>query len=225
MSVYWPYLPLASILFAESLSGKMIAMEVLSKLFGSADRIKIMRLFILNPEANFLLKEISLRSKVNSGRAQSELNLLKEAGMLKQKSVYVEGSRGRKKAVPSWSLSQSFNFLNPLKQLLFNIEPFKKEEVIRRFRNIGRVKVIIIAGIFIQNEDSRADLLIVGDELRKGTIEKAIKSMEAEIGKELSYGVFETDDFRYRVSVCDKFVRDVLDFPHKKILNKLEDSF
>lgn len=200
-------------------------MEVLSKLFGSADRIKIMRLFILNPEASFQLKEISVRSKVNSGRAQGELNLLKEAGMLKQKTVYVEGSRGRKKAMASWFLNQGFTFLNPLKQLLFNIEPFKKEEVIRRFRNIGRVKVIIIAGIFIQNEDSRADLLIVGDELRKGTIEKAIKSMEAEIGKELSYGVFETDDFRYRVSVCDKFVRDVLDFPHKKILNKLEDSF
>ena len=200
-------------------------MEVLSKLFGSADRIKIMRLFILNPGASFQLKAISARSKVNSGRAQSELNLLREAGMLKNKTVYVEGSRGRKKAVSAWFLNQGFTFLNPLKQLLFNIEPFKKEEVIKRFRNIGRVKAIIIAGIFIQNEDSRADLLIVGDELRKGTIEKAIKSMEAEIGKELSYGVFETDDFRYRVSVCDKFVRDILDYPHKKILNKLENGF
>ena len=49
--------------------------------------------------------------------------------------------------------------------------------------------------------------------------------MEAEIGRELSYGVFETDDFRYRVSVCDKFIRDILDYSHKKILNKLEDAF
>lgn len=200
-------------------------MEVLSKLFGGADRIKIMRLFILNPEASFQLKDISNRSKTNTRRAKDELNLLKEAGMLRQKVIHVEGSRGRRKAVNAWFLNQGFTFLNPLKQLLFNIEPFKKEEVIRRFKNIGRVKVIIIAGVFIQNEDSRADLLIVGDELRKASIEKAIKSMEAEIGRELSYGVFDTDDFRYRVSVCDKFVRDILDYPHKKILNKLEEAF
>lgn len=145
--------------------------------------------------------------------------------MLRQRAIHVEGSRGRRKSVVTWFLNQSFSFLNPLKQLLFNVEPFKGEEIIKRFKNIGRVKAIIIAGIFIQNEDSRADLLIVGDELHKGAIEKSIKSLEAEIGKELAYGVFETEDFRYRVSVCDKFVRDILDYPHKKILNKLEEAF
>lgn len=204
---------------------KMRGMEVLSKLFASADRVKIMRLFILNYGAVFTIKEVLDRSKVSLSSGKKELNILKEAGFIRQKVAHVEGKRGRRKAVQVWFLNQSFPLLNSLKQLLFNTELFRKEEIIRRLKGAGRIKVIITAGIFINNEDSRADLLIVGDELRKSAIERAIKSMEAEIGRELSYGIFETDDFRYRISVCDKFVRDILDYSHKKILNKLEDAF
>ncbi|MBI3632086.1 MAG: hypothetical protein HY225_01425 [Candidatus Vogelbacteria bacterium] len=200
-------------------------MEVLSKLFGSGDRVKIMRLFILNANASFTTKEVLERSKVFQAPGKRELNVLHEVGLIKQKTLHVEGSRKRKISVSAWFLNTAFPFLAALKQLLFNTELFKKEEIIRRLKGSGRVKVIITAGIFINDEDSRADLLIVGDELRKSTIEKTIKSMEAEIGRELSYGVFETDDFRYRVSVCDKFIRDILDYSHKKILNKLEDAF
>ncbi len=200
-------------------------MEVLSKLFGGTDRIKIMRLFILNSTASFATKEVLERSKSSQSSGKRELNILKEAGLIKQKTLRVEGSRGRKVTVTAWSLNQAFPFLNPLKQLLFNTELFKRDEIIRRFRGVGRIKVIITAGIFINNEDSRADLLVVGDELRKSAIDKVVKSMEAEIGRELSYGVFETEDFRYRISVCDKFVRDILDYSHKKLLNKLEDAF
>lgn len=200
-------------------------MEVLSKLFGSPDRVKIMRLFILNGLAAFTTKEVLERSRIFPRIGKRELAVLKEAGLIRYKNHRVDGNRGRKMNVIVWSLNQAFPFLNPLKQLLFNTELFKKEEIIRRLRGAGRVKVIITAGIFINDEDSRADLLVVGDELRKKVIDRVIKSMEAEIGRELSYGIFETDDFRYRISVCDKFIRDILDYPHRKILNKLEDAF
>lgn len=200
-------------------------MEILSKLFGSADRVKMMRLFILNSTAIFATSEVLDRSKVSQSSGKRELNILNDAGLIKHKIIHIEGSRGRKKSVSAWSLNPAFPFLNPLKQLLFNTELFKKEEIISKLRGVGRIKIIITAGIFINDDDSRADLLVVGDELRKSAVDKVIKSMEAEIGRELSYGVFETEDFRYRVSVCDKFIRDILDYPHKKILNKLEDAF
>ena len=48
-----------------------------------------------------------------------------------------------------------------------------------------------------------------------------IKNLEAEIGKELRYVYFSTEDFKYRLSMCDKLMRDILDYPHKKVLNKL----
>jgi len=200
-------------------------MEILSKLFNSVDRVKIMRLFTLNPGTVFGIRDIFKRGKIAQLSGKKELSLLEDAGLVKRKNIHFIDSNGRKMSSVGLFLSPTFPFLHALKQLLFNAELFKKEEIVRRLRRAGRVKIIITAGIFINSEDSRADLLVVGDDLRKNVVDKIVKSMEAEIGRELSYGVFETEDFRYRVSVCDKFVRDILDYPHKKILNKLEDAF
>jgi len=59
------------------------------------------------------------------------------------------------------------------------------------------------------------DLLIVGDKMKKGKIEEGVRRLEAEVGTELIYAVFETADFLYRLKMYDKLVRDILDFPHE----------
>ena len=81
--------------------------------------------------------------------------------------------------------------------------------------------MVIVAGVFIQNPDSRVDLLIVGDNLKRGSIDRIVKTMEAEIGKELTFASFETADFHYRLGMYDKLIRDILDYPHQKLLDKL----
>jgi hypothetical protein len=67
----------------------------------------------------------------------------------------------------------------------------------------------------------RADLLIVGNNLKRNVIDRVIKNLEAEIGRELAYAVMETGDFNYRLAACDKFIRDVLDYPHSVIIDKI----
>jgi len=90
------------------------------------------------------------------------------------------------------------------------------------FKKVGRVKFLAVSGIFIKNKDSRVDLLIVGDKLKKNKIEEGVKKLEAEIGMELVYAVFETKEFVYRLSMYDKLVRDILDFPHEIVLQAKE---
>ena len=83
------------------------------------------------------------------------------------------------------------------------------------------MKLLVVSGLFTQNNDSRIDVLLVGDRLKRSKIEKALKDMESEIGKELAYALFETSEFKYRMEVYDKFVRDILDYPHKVLLDKI----
>ena len=52
-------------------------------------------------------------------------------------------------------------------------------------------------------------------------LSKAVASIEAEIGKELSYSAFDTEDFEYRVGIHDRLVRDILDSPHTVLIDKL----
>jgi hypothetical protein len=118
-------------------------------------------------------------------------------------------------------MNTQFPYLQPLQNFLINTEPLQAKELIRRISKLGSIKVIIIAGVFIQDPESRADILIVGDGVKKSAMDNVMSDLEAEIGKELRYAYFTTEDFKYRLSMFDKLTRDILDFPHKKILNKL----
>lgn len=201
-------------------------MDILSKLFGSAGRIKIMRLFLFNPDTAFENKDIAVRSKVTPEQARRETALLHGVGFIKKK-VFVKsvsrasGKKVLKKRTSGYTLNESFRLLIPLQNLLVHVDPLKKEEIMHRFAHCGRLKLVVLSGVFIQEMDSRVDMLIVGDALRKRVIEHVMRIIEAEIGKELSYAILDTKEFLYRFGIYDKFVRDIFDYPHEKIVDKL----
>ena len=203
-------------------------METLSKLFGGPERVKLMRLFLFNPELSFSLEQVTDKAKVSTKAAKSEIEVLEKAGMICHKKtvqVVEVKKRGKvlevKKKIISWHLDADFEYLLQLQNLLINSRPLRKEEILKRLSNVGKVKMVIVSGVFIQNPDSRVDLLVVGDNLKRGSIDKIVKTMEAEIGKELTFASFETADFHYRLGMYDKLIRDILDYPHQKLLDKL----
>ena len=177
---------------------------------------------------NFSLEQIIHKTKISAKTAKSEVDLLEKAHMIKRKKStqsFEVKKRGKiiksSKKVLCWHLDSDFEYLSPMRNLLINTRPLRKEEILRRFTNVGRLKMVIVSGVFIQNPDSRVDLLIVGDNLKRGAINRIVKTMEAEIGKELIFASFETPDFHYRLGMYDKLIRDILDYPHQKLLDKL----
>lgn len=190
-------------------------METLGKLFGSEAKVKIMRLFLFNPETIFDGSEIGERAKVDISKVRREMSNLEKIGLVKRRSSV------KKKSGHGFILESQFPYLLPLQNFLINIEPLQPKEIIKKVSRIGSIKLIVIAGVFLQEPESRADLLIVGDGVRPANLENLIKTLESEIGKELRYAYFTTDDFKYRISMFDKLIRDILDYPHKKILNKI----
>lgn len=203
-------------------------MDILEKLFGSSAKVKIIKLYLLNPEMVFDIPTASERAKVSISGARTEINNLEKIGFLKQKSYFkdVKIQRNRtvenfKKRVNGWTLDQKFPHIKSLESFLSNINPFEHKEIINKISKSGKIQLLVISGIFIKNEDSRADLLVVGDNIKLNHLDNTVKIIESEIGKEIRYVVFETNEFRYRLSVFDKLVRDILDYSHEKIINKL----
>ena len=203
-------------------------METLSLLFTNATRVKLMRLFLFNTTESYNLKQLAERTKCEPRDLEKELPLLVKAGMIVPKKVndtlvVKKGKKTleRKVKVWSWHLDLGFEFLLPLQNLLINIPPLRSKEMLERLSGVGKLKLVIVAGVFIQDPTSRIDLLVVGDNIKKGLVDKKIKVMESEIGKELNYAAFETADFQYRLGVCDKLVSDIIDYPHERLLDKL----
>ncbi|KKW36441.1 MAG: hypothetical protein UY81_C0027G0007 [Candidatus Giovannonibacteria bacterium GW2011_GWA2_53_7] len=203
--------------------------DILGKLFGSPARVKLMRLFLMNPEDIFDTPEIVKRSKVGVVLTRKELRLLLEIGLIKEKSFIKlhprKNGNGKpeefeKKKASGYVLDVQFPFLASLRSLATEIA-IGKDDVAARFKNVGQIKLLIIAGIFLDEPDSRADILIVGDKLKRTLIENLLRRLEAELGKELTYGILETAEFEYRYGIYDKFIRDVIDYPHQIVVNKL----
>lgn len=206
-------------------------MDILEKIFGNAGKVKIMRLFIFNPGAHFDLVQIAERTKTNLQTARLNLKLLHDINLVKVKTFAREEKNpekrgnGRKqplrKRVRGWTLNENFPYLTALQGFLVQASPLQDRLIVRKFGRTGKIKLLIIAGVFIQEKDSRVDILLVGDNLRRNAIDSTVKDMEAELGRDLTYSVFETKDFNYRLGIYDKLIRDILDYPHKKLVNRL----
>lgn len=205
-------------------------METLSRLFGSRAKVKLLKLFLFNPEKFFLVEEIKKRTGVEARALSKELNSFEKIGLIrirhKKPSPVKKSSRRSKlktktkRRVKEVGLNPRFSHLNPLKNLLLYNDPLTSAEIAGRLSGAGPIKLVVVSGVFLQEEDSRADLLIVGDKFNKRKLEKAVRAIESDVGRELVYALLTTSDFKYRLNIYDRLVRDILDYPHKKIINK-----
>ena len=118
-------------------------------------------------------------------------------------------------------MNSSYIYLPAIDSFLVDATPLTDKEIIKKVSRAGSIKLVLISGVFIHDKDSRVDILVVGDNLKDGRLASAIASIEAELGREVRYSAFETDDFKYRMGVYDKLIRDILDYPHKLILDKI----
>jgi len=187
-------------------------MEILEKILGNSARVKIMRLFLLNKGKGFTGKEVSIRSRVKSDVVRRELRLLSSVGFIrKRSSVSVD-----------WYFNSFFKHVNAFEDLLVRSDTLNRESILNNFKKVGQIKFFVVSGVFIKNPDSRVDLLIVGDNLNRTKIENGIRKIEAEIGAEIAYAIFNTKEFLYRLNMYDKLVRDILDFPHEVLIQVKE---
>lgn len=190
-------------------------MDILEKIFGSIGKVKLLRLFLFNPHTVFSVKNISEKLQMRPEQVRYELANLRKMGFAKQKFQRGKGER------VVYCLNEKFAFIRELEMILINTAELLQGNLIKRLSKTGRIKLLIVSGIFIQNPESRVDILVVGDGMRKRTLKNVMKLVESEVGKEIRYAVFETSDFNYRISVYDKLIRDILDYPNQRLVDKL----
>lgn len=206
-------------------------MESLGKIFGSNNRVKIMRLFLFNQSDIFDIDDIALRSLVKKTDARKELSMLSKIGFLKKKTFIkktIKKGKGKntkqkiiRKQTVGWVLNNKFDLSEPLKTLLIDSELIREKDLITRIKKTGTIKLLALSGLFVKDNNRKLDILIVGDRLKRTLLEKEISKIESEIGRELSYAIFETEEFNYRIKMYDKLIRDIIENEHKMLVNKI----
>ncbi len=189
-----------------------VVMDPLAKLFGSAARVKLLRLFLFNETNVYTAADAGTRAKVAKDATRRELTLLTNIKVLKKKA----GKGGT-----VFYSNPKFAHYESLRTFLRTSSGIDDAAIGTSLKKVGSLRLILLSGIFSGVPESKIDLLIVGDRLDERALAGVIQTLEAELGRELRYASFSTADFRYRVGVYDRLIRDVLDYPHRLLLDRI----
>ena len=198
-----------------------MAVDPLAILFGNAARVKLLRFFLFNPSRVFQFDEISKRARLVRRTARTEISSLEKAGVIKQKTIYIEleGHTKKTKAI-GYTLNKDFPELQALQTFLFETAPIDGKNLLKHLRTAGVLDFVGISGVFVRDFEQRLDVLIAMKKFSQSKIEKAIRSLEAEVGIEIRFAAMSTEDLMYRVGMYDKLTRDFFDYNHQVIVDK-----
>jgi len=187
----------------------MSSASILKALFSSQTRVKLLSTFLLHPEQEYFIRELTrlLNEQINSIRR--ELENLRRIGLVKSRH------KNRKKY---YHVDTEFLLYQDLRNLFAKVVQ-GESPLVAGLRNLANVKLVLLAGSFCGTE-SKVDLLVVGD-VKKDVIE-ALLAQDPSF-KYVKYSIFSEADFLYRVSLKDRFVLEILNDPrHLLVVNALQ---
>lgn len=187
-------------------------MEPLARIFGSPARLKVLRLFLFNQTNGFALTEVANRSKLSTDVVRRELADLVAAGLLKKKGA---------RSAARYQVNPRFEHLVPLDDFIRDTTNVRPQDILTALKRCGAPKLVVLSGFFTSMTEPQIDLLVVGDHLDERALALAVRSLEAELGREIRYASFATADFKYRRGAYDRLLRDIFDYPHRLIVDKI----
>jgi len=185
----------------------------LEALFGSKERWRIIKMFLLNDEATFFVSEVTNKTQVNMKETRQILKQLTSIGFVAER---------KRKGRLAYGLDVKFPLVNELRSLVIKSNTYPQCESLNKIDNMGSIKLTIVTGIFIDEPRARTDLLIVGDGISQAKIRNLIANLEAELGREVNYSIMESTEFRYRVNMFDKFIMEIMELPHQVLINRIQ---
>ena len=187
----------------------IVSSVILKALFSSQTRVKLLSTFLLHPEEEYFIRELTrlLHEQINSIRR--ELENLRHIGLVRARH------RNRKKY---YHIDPDFPLFHELRNI-FAKEVQAESPIVASLKKLPGVDLVLLAGNFVGTE-SKVDLLVVGD-IKKEMIE-ALLLQDPNL-KHIKYSIFSEGDFLYRLSLKDRFVTEILNDPrHLILVNSLQ---
>lgn len=208
-----------------------MAEDFLGSLLGSPARARILRAFVFNQSEPLTLAQIVKRAGTSAKVVAREIRALEGIGIVRAAKSAPAPKRAwrvsKKKAKNSgakaelaWSLDSESKHFRALSMFVHEVSPVRYDKITQALKRAGKTSVVIISGSFMGDPSRPADLLVAGDGLNEARIETAVRALEPHYGREIRYASFSVPEFRYRLTIDDRLIRDTLDFPHLVLLDR-----
>ena len=201
---------------------------MIDALFGSKTRVKLLKLFLNNPDSSYYVREITrlIDEQINSVRR--ELSNMLKIGIITSENVENK---------LYYKVNQMYPHFIPLRAIFSDEEiPIAEVQATKIsgntkgstsafsssdsnpevkyynkiFEGLTGAHAIVIAGKLVRGSASPIDILIIG-QVPNTKLKTIIKSIERREEIEVNYTVIAPEEFHYRISVRDRFIGEILD--------------
>lgn len=176
---------------------------MVEQLFGSKTRVKLLQLFMSNPNRSFYVREITRKIDEQINSVRRELANLLSIGIITSDNtnnkLYYE-------------VNQKYQFYKPLSEMFgtgVGLTKVTSEEGVTDIEHVGHVMLALLTGQFTRDESTGVDVLVVGD-VNQAKMAGYVASLEEKEGKAIRYAVITPDEFDYRQQVKDRFISQVM---------------
>ena len=185
---------------------------MLEHLFGSTTRVKLLQLFFSSPQRSFFMRELARLTETQLNAVRRELaNLEKlqiivpaKAGESTVEEVGTERSK-------YYKLNLRFFLFEELKALLVKAKVLEEQSFIDDIlKRGGNIKLFLLSGSFVGDDDAPTDMLIVGD-VKNSVLSRQIRDLEKFLGRQLRYTIMEEKEFLDRREIGDKFLYSIFE--------------
>lgn len=175
---------------------------MLEKLFTSKTRVKLLTMFLLNPEIDMYVREIVRRTNENNNSVRRELRNLEEIGLL---------SSMKKGNLKYYTVNKKMPIFTELTNIILKTEGVGKM-LIESLGTIGEIRAAFIYGSFAggsAGDKSDIDLFVIGC-VNEDELIRNIQKLEMQISREINYVLFTNEEVKDRIKNRDPFIRNVL---------------
>ncbi len=187
---------------------------MLSDLFISKVRVKILEFFITNPGAMFHVREIVRRVDEEINAVRRELARMEKFGLMAS-----EWRANRR----YYHFKKEYIFFNELLSMVSKTTGLGGSLLAHKTK-LGKVKFSVIFGRFLRREKPLADsvdLLVVGTVVLP-ELAALVREEEARLGREVNYTVMTDEEFAFRKERRDPFIVSILSQPRVMLIGDEE---
>jgi hypothetical protein len=189
---------------------------MLEQLFGSKTRVKVMKVFLENPEKRFFVRELTRLTDSLINSVRRELANLVEVGFLviddvarEQENESSTATRGLNKK-KYFRLNKGNMFLKEFDALFSKGQFMLEKKFTDQILKHGEIRYMALSGVFIDKSNTPTDMIVIGNKLNKQKIIEVLKKFEQKIDREIRYTLMDMREFKLRKDIADRFLNDII---------------
>lgn len=194
---------------------------MLEHLFGSKTRYRMLKLFFRDPKKIYYVRELTRALDTQINAVRRELKVLLDSGIIVETSIEEQTGVKSKPRKKYYKINDESLLYSELKGLLLKDAMLSEQAFLNELKTKGGdIQFMMITGLFTGASEAPTDLFLVGD-IKPKNLGKLIASYEKEHGKDVRYTFMTAAEFKERRHVMDKFVFDLFEHDHIKVINTL----